>query len=206
MKQTGKKLLIILSSLFIVIGTASADPYKDESGNGRGKSAWKQDRGGPPPWAPAHGYRRDRDRDYDLARLPIDIASGRCNREVIGQVLGGAAGAVIGSGVGDGDGRLIAVAAGTLAGVIIGGEIGRAMDRTDALCLDQSLEYAPDGSRIIWTDNERQYAVTPKETYQDREGRYCREYTMDAQVGDQTQQVYGTACRQPDGSWRMVKT
>src|SRR3546814_7176899 len=53
--------------------------------------------GGPPAWAPAHGYRRDEYRDYGLARPPIDLGIGRCNREVIGKLLGGAAGAAAGS-------------------------------------------------------------------------------------------------------------
>ena len=205
MERFGAKILIILSCMFIVLGSAQADPKKGPPGQGNAARGWTST-GGPPPWAPAHGYRRGRgkDKDYDLARLPIDIASGSCNREEIGRVLGGIAGGVIGSEIGDGDGRLIAVAAGTMVGVIIGGEIGRSMDRADALCVDQALEHAPDGSRIIWTGNDRQYAVVPKETYQDGNGRYCREYYMDAQVGGRTEEVFGRACRQPDGSWQLI--
>jgi hypothetical protein len=33
----------------------------------------------------------------------------------------------------------------------------------------------------------------------------CREYTAPANVGGQTVQTYGTACRQPDGTWRIVE-
>ena len=76
----------------------------------------------PPPWAPAHGWRRKHDRgDYrprdgayeDTAYLPpLDIGAGRCNREVMGAVLGGAAGAVVGSHIGKGTGRLVATATG----------------------------------------------------------------------------------------------
>jgi len=32
-------------------------------------------------------------------------------------------------------------------------------------------------------------------------GAYCREYTERFQIGGRTQQGYGTACLQPDGSW-----
>ena len=39
---------------------------------------------------------------------------------------------------------------------------------------------------------------------EDYSGRYCREYTTEAVVGGRTKQVYGTACRQPDGSWQLV--
>lgn len=223
-------------TLLYISGTAVSQPVKQGQGNGGNASVQvgaddckykskdgpggnkvdikckgnKQARfagNGPPPWAPANGYRQNHDqyRDYGLTAVPIDITTGRCNREVIGQVLGGAIGGLAGSQIGDGTGRLIAVAAGTLAGVIIGGEIGKSMDKADQLCFDQALEHAPDGSKIVWNDNDTQYAVTPQETVQEDGGRYCREYYMDANVQGRTQQVVGTACRQPDGSWQLVR-
>lgn len=33
---------------------------------------------------------------------------------------------------------------------------------------------------------------------------YCREYTKQAKIGGKMQEVYGTACMQPDGSWEIV--
>jgi len=33
----------------------------------------------------------------------------------------------------------------------------------------------------------------------------CREYQSTTQINGRPQQVYGTACRQPDGSWRVVE-
>ncbi|MEQ8398496.1 hypothetical protein [Thalassobaculum sp.] len=33
---------------------------------------------------------------------------------------------------------------------------------------------------------------------------YCREYTTTAYVNGRPVESYGTACRQPDGSWRIV--
>jgi len=160
--------------------------------------------GGPPPWAPAHGYRRDEYRDYGLAAPPIDLGIGRCNREVIGKLLGGAAGAAAGSQIGDGRGRLAAIVAGTIVGFIAGGEVGRSMDRADALCVDQALEHARDGETITWTTDRQQYGVTPQGSFQTAEGRYCREYQASSTIGGDTVQTYGTACRQPDGSWQIV--
>ena len=134
---------------------------------------------GPPPWAPAHGYRRKAGwydnqgyRDYGLKAPPVDLSVGRCNRDVIGQVLGGGLGAVIGSKVGGGDGRLVAVAAGTIIGVLVGGEVGRSMDRTDALCVDQVLESAPDGQTIVWNSDRENFRVTPTQTARVEDGRY----------------------------------
>lgn len=33
---------------------------------------------------------------------------------------------------------------------------------------------------------------------------YCREYQTTARINGAPQKTYGTACRQPDGSWRIV--
>jgi hypothetical protein len=40
--------------------------------------------------------------------------------------------------------------------------------------------------------------------YRTSDGRYCREYTATTVVGGVAQSSYGTACLQPDGSWRIV--
>ena len=37
-----------------------------------------------------------------------------------------------------------------------------------------------------------------------RTGAYCREYQQEVIVGGQRQQGYGQACRQPDGSWKII--
>lgn len=162
--------------------------------------------GGPPPWAPAHGYRRDHYHEYGLDAPPINTGTGQCNREVIGQILGGATGGIVGSQIGDGTGRLIAVAAGTVIGMIAGREIGRTMDRADELCVDQTLEHAPDNRTVNWQNNGQQYSVTPRQTYENANGQYCREYQMQTDMNGQAQQISGTACRQTDGTWRIVES
>jgi surface antigen len=210
-----KLIFVVIPCAMLVAGTAQAGPPHNKHGKGPAKHHWKQDkgsqyhsygykRGGPPPWAPAHGYRRKQGHDYHYASLPVNLDTGQCNRQVIGQILGGATGGLVGSEIGDGTGRLIAVAAGTFVGAVIGGEIGRSMDKADKLCVDQALEHAPDGTRIRWNDDGRQYTVTPKNTRQTDSGQYCREYQMESEVGGRTQQVWGRACRQPDGAWRIV--
>ena len=178
----------------------------------------------PPPWAPAYGYRakhkeRDDDRDehkhkhkqkhreeYAAAYVaPFDLNLGRCNRDVLGALLGGAAGAGAGSTIGKGDGRTAAIIGGAILGVLVGGSIGRSMDDVDQNCIGQVLEHAPDGRTIVWNNpqNQTQYTVEPTRTVQVAENRYCREYTATAQVAGRAQQVYGSACRQPDGSWEI---
>lgn len=161
----------------------------------------------PPPWAPAHGYRAKGKHKGHAYTVPFGIAQGTCYRELVGSVLGGAAGGALGSQVGKGSGKTAAVVGGTILGVIVGGAIGRSMDRIDQACVGQILEHAPDRSRIRWMnhdDGRGEYAVLPQRTYQDRAGRYCREYTATATVDGRTQEVYGTACRQPDGTWQII--
>lgn len=161
----------------------------------------------PPPWAPAHGYRakKGHKREQIVYVAPFGIDLGRCNRDLLGSVLGGAAGAALGSTIGDGDRRAVAIVGGTIIGAIVGGSIGRAMDQVDQHCVGQVLEHAPDGGPIVWTgDGGPRYQVTPVRTYQDPAGRYCREYTASAVINGEPETIYGVACRQPDGSWRLV--
>ena len=47
-------------------------------------------------------------------------------------------------------------------------------------------------------------AVPYSDVYQSQAGQYCREYQSHVNVGGRMQYGYGTACQQPDGSWRVV--
>jgi surface antigen len=100
-------------------------------------------------------------------------------------------------------GKNAAIIAGTVAGVVVGGDIGRWMDSVDQGCAAQAMEYAGSSRRVEWVnpDNGAVYQVTPTETYRDR---YCREYQATATIGGKREDVYGTACRKPDGSWKLV--
>ena len=163
----------------------------------------------PPPWAPAHGWRakhKHKKEKYVYYReVPYDIGIGRCNRDLLGAVLGGVAGGAIGAGVVKGDNRTAAIVGGTIIGAIIGGAIGGHMDRVDQNCVGQSLEHAEDGQQVRWRNpNGYEYEVEPRRTYTGSGGQYCREYTTTAIVNGRAERVYGTACRDADGSWRLV--
>lgn len=137
---------------------------------------------------------------------PYGVYRGTCYREDLGRALGAVAGGVAGYQVGSGHGKAAAVIGGTIIGALIGGHIGRSMDDVDQNCIGQILEHAPPDQPITWQDPVRgSYQVTPSPAYQDRQGRYCREYQTTATIGGKLQQAYGTACRQPDGSWQIVK-
>jgi surface antigen len=130
-------------------------------------------------------------------------------KESGGTVIGGVSGALIGSGISGGRGAGIAI--GALAGALIGGEIGRSLDRADREEMQRTAQYALERNRVDETatwrnpDSGNYGTVTPRRTYQSAEGRYCREYQQTVFIGGEEQQAYGTACRQPDGTWKIVK-
>lgn len=186
----------------------------------------------PPGWAPAHGYRfkhedddhwrredrrhhyqhRDRYADDDYKRGPAYSQFGSsqsyCDRSLLGGAIGAGTGAAIGTRLGKGDGRTVAIIGGAVLGAIVGGNIGRSMDRADQYCAGQALENMPDGHSVVWNraDGRGYYQVAPLRTTRRDNGGYCREYVTTAEIGGNPQQVYGTACRRPDGSWEIVNS
>lgn len=128
------------------------------------------------------------------------------SKQDVGTVSGGVVGGLLGSQFGGGTGKLLAIGAGTLAGALIGGSIGKNMDETDKLKTQQVLETQPVGQPAYWQNQKTgaQYTVTPTRNVTVQGNRYCREYRTTAVVSGKNQQIYGTACRQPDGSWKVV--
>lgn len=126
-------------------------------------------------------------------------------KEESGMVIGGIIGGVLGSQVGSGRGRTAATIIGALAGGAIGGSVGRSLDELDRMKMAATLETTRTGVATTWTnpDTGHDYRMVPTRTYESAEGP-CREYTLNAEIGGRTEQVYGTACRQADGSWRIV--
>lgn len=127
-------------------------------------------------------------------------------KEDTGKVVGGVLGGVLGSQVGSGSGQTAATIVGAIAGVYIGGSIGKSMDDTDRLKAQHALEHNPTHHPSTWQnpDSGRQYTVTPTRTYTASTGEPCREFTTEAYIDGKPETVYGTACRQPDGTWKAV--
>ncbi len=125
-------------------------------------------------------------------------------RQDAGMVIGGSLGGLLGSQV-KGRGRTAAIIAGSLIGAAIGGSIGRSMDETDRMRTAQTFETVRTGVPSTWNnpDTGNEYAVTPTRTYETASGP-CREYAIDAIIGGRREDVYGTACRQQDGSWKVM--
>ena len=65
---------------------------------------------------------------------------------------------------------------------------------------------APIGESITWNDGNASGSVTPTREGNSSAGRYCREFHHEVTIGGNREQTYGTACRQPDGSWEVIST
>ncbi len=97
---------------------------------------------------------------------------------------------------------------GGVLGALVGSEIGRSMDLEDHTVLTGALEHSPNQQRTQWTNPDRgtAYSVTPLRSFTQAGGARCREFTLLGNVGKGQEELFGTACRQADGSWRVVNT
>ena len=145
-----------------------------------------------------------------FASITLQGCQGQMNKQGSGTLIGGVAGGLLGSQFGKGEGKLVATGVGALAGALVGGQIGKTMDEYDKQMLEkssrQALEYSPSGNSVEWRnpDSGNYGSITPTKTFKES-GRYCREYIQEVTIGGEKQKAYGKACRQPDGSWKIIK-
>jgi len=127
-------------------------------------------------------------------------------KQDVGTVSGGVVGGLLGSQFGGGSGKLLAVGAGALAGAFLGGAIGKNMDDNDKREMNHALESNSIGQPAYWQNQKTgtHYTVVPTRNVSVDGNQYCREYRSTAIIDGKNQQVYGTACRKPDGSWKVV--
>jgi len=109
----------------------------------------------------------------------------------------------------NGSTKLFATATGVFVGALIGSEIGRYMDDVDQMRARQAnvmAQYAPVGEQISWNNPQTHNAgsITPTRDGYSASGNYCREFYQTVSIGGRTENAYGTACQQPDGSWQIL--
>jgi surface antigen len=140
------------------------------------------------------------------------------NKTSMGGLAGAAGGAYAGSRLFGGSNgmigkgsttQMIGVAGGTLLGALLGGSIGSSLDRADQAPTPraEARRGPPD---ISWSDpdSERPRAAPARITREGRDretGELCREFVQEIEVGGRTEKGWGIACRQNDGSWRVVQ-
>ena len=131
-------------------------------------------------------------------------------KQTVGGLGGAALGGLLGSQFGSGTGQLAFTAAGVVLGGLIGSEIGRSLDEVDRMQMDRAnnrAQAAPIGQSIAWNnpDSGNSGTVTPIRDGTSQSGQYCREFQQTVTVSGRTETAYGVACRQSDGSWRVVQ-
>lgn len=133
------------------------------------------------------------------------------NKQVWGGAIGTVAGILIGSTIGSGTTRSIAIISGGLIGNLVGQSIGAKLDARDEAALyaatEEALDDYDDGETAYWENTETgtMGSVTPTNTYAGTQSQTCRNFNQSVTV-DQNETTYGggKACRQADGSWKII--
>lgn len=155
----------------------------------------------PPVYAPEPGYAR-------VAPPPPPPRVARSSDKTVGgTIIGGTVGGVLGAVTTRGRDRFAGVLIGSLIGGLIGHEIGKKLDDADELRAMAALEKNRTGQSSTWVnpDSGAEVTVVPRRTWQNAEGEYCREYETEVVIGGEVKKAFGTACRQPDGEWKVVR-
>lgn len=143
-----------------------------------------------------------------ISLMSLSIIS--CTKEETGTLLGAIGGAIIGGEVTGDNG--VGVMMGAIAGGYAGRSIGSKLDEADQQKMyhttQGALETGVSGEASTWynPDSGNRGTVTPQPAYQSTEGQYCREYQQSVTIGGEPETAYGTACRMPDGTWKIVNS
>lgn len=129
--------------------------------------------------------------------LIVVINSCYASASMIGTIIGGAAGGLVGSRFGGGSGKLWSAGGGAVAGAVLGNVVGSNMDKTNQLSKNNES-----------TNQQYSQRMAPvfQSTSDESEHSYkeCREEHSMAMIAGKQQQIYSTACRQSDGTWKLV--
>jgi surface antigen len=163
----------------------------------------------PPPWAPAHGWRKKHDPNYvgytgKKWNHDYGILQGRCNSAAVGAVLGGVVGGVVGSKVSNDRNRPVAIVVGAALGTLIGSNVGAQFDNGDRGCMGHALELAGENETVAWSNPATGvvYQLTPTRNFTDA-SRPCRGFTTLVSQGRRKSMVMGVACRSGNGEWSV---
>jgi surface antigen len=153
--------------------------------------------------ARGHEYRSYR--GYGGDEWPDDygvVRGGRCNTDAALGVLGAVTGGVIGNRTASPENRGIATVFGAIAGGILGSAIGSSIDDGDRACIGHSLELAPIGRPVEWS-NPRSHVAWRMVPVRDV-STSCREFDLQRQDGRRGSQRM-VACRRDRGAWQFQR-
>jgi surface antigen len=142
------------------------------------------------------------------------------DNEFAGTLLGAGVGGLIGNQFGHGTGRVASTGVGVFLGGLVGNDIGHDLDRREVISYANpypgsyasGYEYQTPGSATYgasyvpnYVGPDTQPPTQPMIYVDDAADSYCREYSETVRIGDHLQETFGTACLQPDGTWRVAQ-
>ena len=107
---------------------------------------------------------------------------------------------------GNASGKVASSGTGPLLGAFIGGAAIQPSDAAAAEAAAKRAYAAPIGDKVGWTNPATGHygsLTTTREGYNNA-GQYCREFHQTVTTRSQTELAYGTACKQADGTWKIV--
>ena len=145
-----------------------------------------------------------------IGLVSLPLVSGCVTKMETGTALGALTGGALAYGLAqDSSKKELWTVLGIGLGAMVGQSIGQQLDERDQMLMAQTFEFAmekaPTNEMAQWEnpDSGAGGTVTPTKTYSTTVGTPCREFTTSVSIGGQTEQAYGTACRQADGSWKI---
>jgi surface antigen len=157
-----------------------------------------------------YNYDRNRAARFDRLGYLRECERQRSGNTAGGAIVGALAGGLLGNAISRGPQR----GAGTAVGAILGGVVGGTIGNNSLNCEDRSYEVdtyytgfeaGRPHARYDWrSPRGGAYGYLQVEDYYtDRAGYRCANYTQQIYVNGRPEVGRGTACRQPDGTWRM---
>ncbi len=148
--------------------------------------------------------------------IPATLMTGlsACDNQQIGTIAGSVGGAAAGRAIGgDGTGGYVGLIIGAIAGGYLGGKVAEWMTNKDkqqmSTTTTKALEQGKAGQTYSWTNPEsgNKGNVTPAQSFRNQDGSTCRDFSSKVSSAQgQNANGAGMACKQADGTWRIVKS
>jgi len=145
-----------------------------------------------------------------LSACADDPEASRVLGKSLGAGVGAVAGGYLGNKVGTGTANALATTVGVAMGAYFGGKLFDKLSRGDlnlaSAAQSAALENAPSGKAVTWSNPDTGTAgmATAQPAFEKEGVGPCRPFTHLIQQAGEQAKVEGTACRNADGSWRVL--
>ncbi|MBT4934943.1 MAG: hypothetical protein HOL66_07915 [Rhodospirillaceae bacterium] len=146
-----------------------------------------------------------------FAILSACAGDGSNDAEKIGTATGAVLGTVVGAKTGSGSGKVLSAGLGAIFGAWLGKIIGQNLDDMDQQQANdkaqETMETADVGQTTTWTnpDTGNSGTYTPTSARTTANGEDCRDFESSVIIDGKEQKASGRACRQADGTWKIVE-